>query len=85
MRRRRQKWEPTDEILLRAQFVINPKPELVTLSSIAVILDCSARRVQIWFQNKRQRRWTATEDDVRNARVLMQEDSDDDDDRTSEQ
>ena len=51
------RWKPSAEqmLVLQSEYEVNSFPSKEHRARIASQIDCSERRVQVWFQNKRQR------------------------------
>ena len=67
----RHKFSASDQLLMRAQFEVYSFPDMTELSSLAVLLGCTSRRVQVWFQNRRQRRHRASPEDLLHKNFLL--------------
>ena len=64
---RRVRWLEEHKVLLRAVRALHHTPSAEECSSIAVMCGMSARNVQVWFQNARQRGMMIEFDDCMNA------------------
>lgn len=54
-RKTRQRFNINDTVLLSTVFNFERHPKGLLLNILAICLKCSAKRLQIWFQNKRSR------------------------------
>ncbi|MDP2439511.1 MAG: homeobox domain-containing protein [archaeon] len=52
-RKKRQRSSPAQLNILEEQFLINPMPSHMARVELALRLNMTPRRVQVWFQNKR--------------------------------
>ncbi|KAL8346171.1 hypothetical protein RB598_000192 [Gaeumannomyces tritici] len=63
-RRKRTSYSAAHKAILEAAFRNNPKPETRKYCELATQLSTEMRRVQVWFQNRRQRERRETKRDV---------------------
>lgn len=67
----RTRWNSESVQLLRACFLCNQFPDIEDVSSLAVLCGTTNRKIQIWFQNARQRKLQVNSKDILNATLYF--------------